>query len=102
MNVSEAERLPMNQKQLAQKVAEKLNENKKKMEQIINSALEFIMDEVKEGKKVRLVGFGHFSMHTRKGRVGRNPRTGEPLNLPETKSPFFTPGFHFKKAVKSR
>ena len=92
----------MNQKQLAQKLADKFNENKKKIGQILEAAIELIMDEVKDGKKVRLVGFGHFSIHTRKGRIGRNPRTGEKINLPATKSPYFTPGFNFKKTIKSK
>lgn len=92
----------MNQKQLAQKLADKLGEGKNKIDRILNSALEIIMDEVKDGKKVRLVGFGHFSVHSRKGRIGRNPRTGEKINLPITKSPFFAPGFNFKKIVKNK
>ncbi|KKL44779.1 hypothetical protein LCGC14_2362260, partial [marine sediment metagenome] len=52
-----------------------------------------------KGSKVTLVGFGTFSLTKRKARMGRNPRTGEAINIKASKSPKFTPGKAFKDSV---
>lgn len=90
----------MNKKQLAQKVSKKMQLTKAETERIIDSTLDTISDELKAGKKVRLVGFGNFVVRTRKGRIGRNPQTGEKITIGSTKGPAFVPGINLKKAIK--
>ena len=67
---------------------------------VLESMLEFITDELSDGKPVRLVGFGLFEVRDRKGRVGRNPRTGEKIEISQTKTPAFIAGKALKDAVK--
>ena len=92
----------MNQKQLAEKLAEKYNEKKTKMENVLDSAITIMTDALCKGEKVRLVGFGNFLVKTRKGRIGRNPRTGEKMQISPTKCATFTPGFNLKKAIRGK
>lgn len=95
----------MNQKQLADKVAAKLKEDKVKkvmVEKVIETALSSISDALIKGEKVRLVGFGNFLVRTRASRVGRNPQTGEKISIPQSKSPAFVPGINLKKAIKGK
>ena len=54
---------------------------------------------VARGRKVQLVDFGTFEVKTRAPRKGINPRTGEVINLPESKLPYFKAGKSFKRAV---
>ena len=67
-------------------------------------AVEFVLDAIRtnvvEGKKVSLGGFGIFEKKERKGRVGRNPRTGESVDIPSVGVVKFRPAKAFKDAVK--
>ncbi len=92
----------MNQKQLAEKLAKKFGEKKVRMEAMIETLIETISEALQKGDKVRLVGFGNFTVRNRKGRVGRNPRTGEKMDISSTKCPAFVPGFNLKKIVKGK
>ncbi len=65
----------------------------------LNSFIDNISKSIKKGSKVTLVGFGTFSLTKRKARMGRNPRTGEAINIKASKSPKFTPGKAFKDSV---
>ncbi len=66
----------------------------------IDSFTEAISKTLKEGGRVALTGFGTFSVSERKARIGRNPRTGESINIPASKSPKFSAGKAFKEAIK--
>lgn len=92
----------MNKKQLAGKVANRMKITKAEAERIIDCALGFISDSLIAGDKVRLVGFGNFVVRTRKGRIGRNPQTGDKITIGESKAPAFVPGVNLKKAVKRK
>jgi DNA-binding protein HU-beta len=95
----------MNQKQLADRVAARLKDSKVKkvmVEKIVEEALNVMTDALVKGEKVRLVGFGNFLVRTRASRVGRNPQTGEQINIPQSKSPAFVPGINLKKAIKGK
>ena len=95
----------MNQKQLADRVVAKLSDSKVKkvmVEKILESSLDVITEAMAKGDKVRLVGFGNFLVRKRASRVGRNPQTGEQINIPESKSPAFVPGINLKKAIKGK
>ncbi len=65
----------------------------------LDAALDAIKKSLKKGQKVTLVGFGTFSVAKRKARKGRNPRTGEEIDIAASKTPKFTPGKVLKQAV---
>ncbi|MBI5399911.1 HU family DNA-binding protein [Candidatus Saganbacteria bacterium] len=92
----------MNKKQLARKVADKMDLTNTKTERIIDAVLEEIHQALLKGDKVRLVGFGNFVVRSRKGRIGRNPQTGEKITIGQSKSPAFVPGINLKKAIKGK
>ena len=62
------------------------------VERIVNTIFEEITDALANGDRVELRGFGAFSVKTRDARVGRNPRTGEAVNVDQKKVPFFKTG----------
>ena len=65
----------------------------------LNSAIDGVVSSLKKGGKVTLVGFGTFSVSSRKARTGRNPQTGAPLKIPAKKVTKFVAGAELKKAV---
>lgn len=66
----------------------------------LNATMDNITKALKKGQKVTLLGFGTFAVSKRKGRTGRNPRTGDVINIPPTKVPRFTASKMLKNAVK--
>ncbi len=90
----------MNKQELVDKVAKKAGITKKDAQATIDATIESIMDAVKKGDKVTLVGFGTFSSMKRKARKGRNPQTGAEISIPARKSPKFAAGKLFKDKVK--
>jgi DNA-binding protein HU-beta len=91
----------MNKGELIKSVVEKTNLTKKEVDLILTTILETIVDSVSAGDKVTLVGFGSFEARERKGRQGRNPRTGEKIEIPPSRLPTFSVGKFFKKRVNS-
>jgi DNA-binding protein HU-beta len=92
----------MNKKQLSGKVADKMDLTKAETERIIDAILGEISQALIKGDKVRLVGFGNFVVRSRKGRIGRNPQTGEKITIGQSKSPAFVPGINLKKSIKAK
>ncbi|MDR2870728.1 MAG: HU family DNA-binding protein [Deferribacteraceae bacterium] len=90
----------MNKQELVDKVAKKSGLLKKDVQAVIDLTVETVMDAVKKGDKVTLVGFGTFTSIKRKARKGRNPQTGKEITIPAKKSPKFTAGKAFKDKVK--
>jgi DNA-binding protein HU-beta len=74
--------------------------SKKKATEVVETILSSIKDSLRKGEKVQLVGFGTFRVKERKGRVGRNPRTGESVDIPAKRVPLFKAGKALKEAVK--
>lgn len=66
----------------------------------LNATLDNITKALQKGQKVTLVGFGTFSVQQRKARIGRNPKTGEPIKISASKNPKFTAGKALKTAIK--
>ena len=62
------------------------------LEQLVNTVFETITKALEDGDRVELRGFGAFSVRERKARIGRNPRTGEPVNVEAKRMPFFIMG----------
>ncbi len=89
----------MNKGELVDVVAEKASVTKKQADAVITAALDAIMSAVAEGDKVTLVGFGSFESRERKAREGRNPKTGDKMEIPATKVPAFSAGKLFKEKV---
>ncbi len=89
----------MNKGQLVDRVANKATVTKKQADAVISAAIETIMEAVSEGDKVTLVGFGSFESRERKAREGRNPKTGDKMEIPATKVPAFSAGKLFKEMV---
>lgn len=89
----------MNKSELIAAMAEKIGLSKKNCEAALDVLVGSIVDALKNGDKVHLVGFGTFEVKERAPRVGRNPRTREPVNIPATKHPTFKPGKVLKETV---
>lgn len=92
----------MNKKVLIEKLADKTGKTKTVVSDIVEEMISLIITELKNGKPVRLVGFGMFEVRDRKGRTGRNPRTGDKISISKTKTPAFIAGKALKDAVKGR
>lgn len=89
----------MNKGELIDAVAEKAAVTKKDADAVLSAALDVILNAVSSGDKVTLVGFGTFERRERQAREGRNPATGQPIQIPATKVPAFSPGKLFKEKV---
>lgn len=89
----------MNKGELVDQVAKKAGVTKKAAEQIVTATVDTIMETVADGEKVTLVGFGTFEPRDRKAREGRNPKTGDKMEIPATTVPAFSAGKMFKEKV---
>ena len=79
----------MNKTELIAAVAGKTNITKKDTEAVIGATLDVITEALAKGDKVALAGFGIFEVKTREARTGRNPRTGETMEIAASKVPSF-------------
>lgn len=68
-------------------------------ERLVNSIFSEITTSLRAGKRVELRGFGVFSLHKRKTRVGRNPKTGQSVTVPAKAVPFFKAGKKLKERL---
>ena len=73
--------------------------NRAEMERVVAIVFESITQTLEKGARVELRGFGTFSTRKRDARTGRNPRTGEPVHVPEKHVPFFRAGKELKAQV---
>ena len=89
----------MNKGDLINEVA-KVVSTKKEAQEAVDCVLSSITKVLKKGDTVTLIGFGTFKVTQRKARKGRNPQTGEEIDIKASKAPKFTPGKALKEAVK--
>lgn len=89
----------MNKTDLINSVSERAEVTKKDAEKIINAVFASISDALSANEKVQLVGFGTFEVKERAARVGRNPQTGETINISAARVPTFKAGKGLKDAV---
>lgn len=89
----------MNKSDLITSMAEKSKLTKKDAEAALKSFIDSVEETLEKGEKVQLVGFGTFETRKRAARVGRNPRTKEEINIPESTVPVFKAGKDFKDKV---
>ena len=91
----------MNKTELIAAVAEKAEISKKDSEKALKAFIDVVTDELKNGEKIQLVGFGTFEVSERAAREGRNPKSGEVMNIPASKTPKFKAGKALKDMVNA-
>ncbi len=89
----------MNKTELIAAAAQSAGVAKKDAERVLNAALDRIASELIAGSKVQLSGFGSFEVKDREARVGRNPRTGQAVEIAATRTPVFKPSKALKDMV---
>ena len=86
------DRMATNQQQLAQR----------DVELAVKTLLEQMSESLAGGQRIEIRGFGSFALHHRPPRIGRNPRTGEPVSLPGKYVPHFKPGKEMRQRVDEK
>lgn len=89
----------MNKAELIAAVAAKTEVSQKEAGAVVAAVLDEIKDALKKGDKVQLVGFGSFEVRAKAARTGKNPRTGETIEIPASKAPAFKAGKAFKDYI---
>ncbi|MBR1744279.1 MAG: HU family DNA-binding protein [Lachnospiraceae bacterium] len=89
----------MNKTELVAAIAEKTNQSKKDTEKALKAFIDVVTEELQKGEKIQLVGFGTFEVIERAAREGRNPLTGDKMQIKASKAPKFKAGKALKDAV---
>ena len=89
----------MNKTEIIAAIAEKTELSRKDEEKALKAFTEVVEEELKKGEKIQLVGFGTFEVSERAAREGRNPQTGETMQIAASKSPKFKAGKALKDAI---
>lgn len=91
----------MNRKELSNAVAKKVNLTQAVANDAVGATFDTIKETLAKGEKVEVIGFGSFEAKLRDARTGRNPQTGETIEIPATVSPTFKAGKAFKDYLKA-
>ena len=91
----------MNKTELIAAMAEKTELTKKDTERALKAFIDVVTDELKQGEKVQLVGFGTFELADRPARQGINPKTKATITIPASKAPKFKAGKALKETVNA-
>lgn len=94
-------KIPVNKTDLIELIAEQAEISKAAATKALNALLDGVTNALRSGKTVSVLGFGNFSVKARAARVGRNPKTGEPINIEAANVPVFKAGKALKDAVNS-
>lgn len=89
----------MNKAELIDAIAELASLTKKDAERSLNATIEAIQKSLESGSEVSIANFGSFKVKKRGARKGRNPRTGEEMDIPEKNVVVFSPGKNLKESV---
>ncbi len=89
----------MNKTELISIVSENAGLSRKDTERMLSATIDAITAALVKGEKVQLSGFGTFEAKDRKARIGRNPHTKQPIEIPATRIPAFSPSKALKDAV---
>ena len=92
----------MNKGELVESIAQRSGLDKRQAEGALNAFVNAVMDAVKGGDRVAILGFGSFTPRSRSARTGRNPQTGAPVKIAASKSVGFAPGAAFKTTLNSK
>ena len=91
----------MNKTELIAAIAEQAEISKKDAEKALKAFVDVVTEQLKEGEKVQLVGFGTFEVSETAAREGRNPQTGKTMKIAACKAPKFKAGKALKDAVNA-
>ncbi|MEZ5313033.1 MAG: integration host factor subunit beta [Thermoanaerobaculia bacterium] len=89
----------MTKADLVEEVARVTQLTKKQAEAIVNLVFQTIVESLRSGRKIELRGFGSFRIRNRGARLGRNPKTGERVEVPPKRIPYFKPGKELKEQL---
>jgi len=89
----------MTKKDIVLKIAEETGIKQIDVKKVVQKTLDKVVQALAQGEKVELRNFGVFKVKSRKGRTGRNPRTGEVVPVPPKKVAVFKPGLIMKKRI---
>ena len=92
----------MNKGELVESIAQRSGLDKRQAEGALNAFVDAVMDAVKGGERVAILGFGSFNPKSRSARTGRNPQTGAPVKIAASKSVGFAPGAAFKTTLNGK
>ncbi|WP_124727320.1 HU family DNA-binding protein [Staphylospora marina] len=92
----------MNKTDLINRVAELTQQSKKDAAKSVEAVFDAITEALRKGDKVQLIGFGNFEVKDVSARKGRNPQTGEEIEIPAHKKPQFKAGKQLKEAVNNQ
>ena len=87
---------------LVEEVARVAELTKKHSEVIVDAVFESIINALQRGEKIELRGFGSFRLRRREPRKGRNPKTGDRVDVPSKRVPYFKPGKELKELINSK
>lgn len=91
----------MTKTEIVEKIAKEIKVTKSAAAKAFEVVVGSVKDALQKGDKVSIVGFGTFSVTTRKARKGRNPKTGQEIKIAAKKAPKFTPGKGLKDTVNA-
>lgn len=93
-------RLQMTKSELIENIsAQNTNLTKKQVEFIVNGVFSSIKDALRNDDKVEIRGFGSFKIREKNSKTGRNPKTGDKVDVPSKKVPYFKPGKEIKELL---
>ncbi|WZL80813.1 HU family DNA-binding protein [Vallitaleaceae bacterium 9-2] len=92
----------MNKSELVSAMAAKTDLSKKDAEKALKAFIDVVTEELSQGGKIQLVGFGTYDVSERAARTGRNPQTGEEMKIAASKAPRFKAGKALKDAVNAK
>jgi integration host factor subunit beta len=92
----------MTKAELVEEVARTTELTKKHAEIIVNTVFDSIVDSLRTGEKIELRGFGSFRIRRRGSRLGRNPKTGDKVEVPPKRIPYFKPGKELKELLNGQ
>ncbi len=92
--------MTMTKKDIVTKIADETMIKQIDVKKVVQKTFDKIVESLSQGQTVELRNFGVFKVKTRRGRMGRNPRTGESVEIPEKKVVTFKPGLVMKDTVK--
>ena len=92
----------MTKYEIIDEIAEKACCTKADAKNMLNAFIDTVTEQLAQGTKVKLTGFGTFEVRDRKGREGRNPRTNEPIQIEASKTPAFKAGKQLKDLVNGK
>jgi integration host factor subunit beta len=91
----------MTKADLVEKVADEAEMTKKDAEQLVEIIFDSIIDTLNKGEKIELRGFGSFRVRQRNERKGRNPKTGDAVDIPAKRVAYFKPGKELKELINN-